>query len=139
MVKSLLVALAILTGCTYEDPNATYIPQEYIEVHKAEFKVYTDFDVCWHATASARVGEYRNKEITLRECGYGDYEFPEVVESYYASVGSYPYLCEYLSNPTSSPAEFKLQFFVNDELVDEDIKFLSCFSRENLYVGFSNP
>lgn len=139
MFKSLLVGLAILTGCTYEDPNATYIPQEYVEVNKAEFRVHTDFDVCWSATAHAWVGKGQIKDITFRECGYGDYEFPEVIESYSASVQSFPYLCEYSNNPTSSPAEFKLQFFVNDELVDEDVKYLSCGGIEYLNAGFSNP
>lgn len=142
MIKFVFATMAILAGCTSVDPNAfKYL--DYREVSQVEFRIYTDEEICWEGFSAwePRSGWAEGKGAEWNDdCGYGYYKFPVVGDQIYrVTISATSSQCGYWYQPTNNQTLMELQLYINDELVDEDVQYITCGLTEFFEVAFSNP
>ena len=142
MIKFLFAAIAILAGCTSVNSNA-FDTHEYREVNEAEFRIYTDDEICWEGFSAWQSlnGSLERKGADWNDdCGYGYYKFPVIGDqNYRVTISATSSQCGYWYQPTNNQTLMELQLYINNELVDEDVQYITCDLTEYFEVAFPNP
>lgn len=112
-------------------------------MNEVEFRIYTDEEICWEGFSAWRPGNgsLEPKGADWNDyCGYGYYKFPVIGnQEYRVTISAVSSQCGYWYQPTNNQTLMELLLYVNNEQVDEDIRYIPCGGTEYFEVAFSNP